>query len=83
MWPMAEYAYNNSLHSAVEMTPFFGSLDDYPWPNRLTVEFLRNPTSWNYIEWITSVYQVWNQGLETASKTKRKYQDKQARPVPV
>jgi len=57
MLPMAEYAYNNSLHSTVKMTPFFANYDYHPRTNWPTAESSRNRTSQNHIQWMTSVHQ--------------------------
>jgi len=55
MLPIAEYAYNNSLHSTVKMIPFFANYGSHPRTNWPTTEFSGNPTSQNYIQWMTSV----------------------------
>jgi hypothetical protein len=73
---MAEYAYNNALHSTVKMTPFFANYGYIVQTNWPTAEPSRNTTSPNNIQWMTSVYQLCVQELEKASKTMRKYHDK-------
>jgi len=83
MLPMAEYAYNNSLHSTVKITPFFANYGYHPRTNWPTAEPSRNPTFQNYVQWMTSVHQLCHQGLEKASETMRKYHDKKAKPAPV
>jgi len=82
MLPMAEYAYNNSLQAMVKMTRFFANYGYHPRTNWPTAEPLCNPTSQNYIQWMTSVNQLCCQGLEKASETMRKYYDKKSKPAP-
>lgn len=83
MLPMPEYAYNNSCHSTVKMTPFFPNDGYHPRTNWLTAESSQNPTSQNHIQLMTSVHQLCFQGLEMATKTMRKYNDKKVKPAPV
>ena len=83
MLAMAEYAYNNSLHSTVKMTPFFANYGYHPRTNWPIAEPLWNPTSQYYIQWMTSVHQLCRQGLEKASESMRQYDDKKAKLAPV
>ena len=69
MLPMAKYAYNNSLHSTVKMTPFFANYGYQPRTNWPTAEPSQNSTSQNNIQWMTSVHQLCHQGLEKGSET--------------
>jgi len=81
--PIAEYAYNDCLHSTVKMTPLFANYGYHPRTNWPTTEPSQNPTSQNYIQWMTSVHQLCRQGLERASEIMRKYHDRKAKPAPV
>jgi len=81
--PMAEYAYNNSLHSTVKMTPCFANYGYYPWTNWPTADPSGNPTSRNHIQWMTSVCQLCHQGLERASEMMRNCHNQKAQPAPV
>jgi hypothetical protein len=83
MLPMADYAYNKSLHSTVKMTPFFPNYSYHRETNWPTAEPSPNPTSQNQIQWMTCVHHLCHQGLGKASKTMRKYDDKTAKPAPV
>jgi len=56
--PMAEYTYDNSLHSTVRMTLFIANYGYYPWTNWPTVEPSWNPTFQNHILWLTSIHQL-------------------------
>jgi len=80
---MAEYAYNNSLHSTVKMTPLFTNYGYHPQPNWPTGESSQNPTSQNYFQWMTSVHRLCHQGLGIASEIMTKYHDRKAKPAPV
>jgi hypothetical protein len=80
---MAVYAYNNSLHSTVKMTPFFANYGCHPptyWP---IAKPPRNRTSLNHFQWMTSVPQLNRKGLERARETMRKYYHEKVNPAPV
>jgi len=83
MLPMAEYAYNNSLHSMVKMTPFFAHYGCHPQINWPTAEPSQNPTSQNHIEWMACIHQLCCRRLENASETMRKYHNRKVNPAPV
>jgi len=76
MLPMAEYAYNNSKHSATKITPFYANCGYEPrssWPTE--VQF-RNPGSELYGYYMTSVYDELREEMEEVSESISKYYNK-------
>ena len=69
---MTEYAYNNSLHSTVNMTPSVAKFSYHPGTFLPNAEPSQNPTSQNNIQSMTSVHQLCRQELKTANKSMRK-----------
>jgi len=70
---MAKYAYNNSLHSMIKMTPICAKYGYHSHTNWPTAEPSQDSTSQNIIQWMTSIHQLCRQGLEKASETLNKY----------
>jgi transposase InsO family protein len=82
MLPLAENAYNNSLTTAMGMSPFFANFGfdrRTNWP--IEAEAM-NAASRNYVHWMTSVYALCRKGLEQAWETMGKYHDRHAKKPP-
>jgi hypothetical protein len=79
MLPMAEYAYNNSLTTTTELSPFFANFVYDPRMNWLTEADAKNPASRHYLHWMTSVHALCRKGIEQAQRTIGKYHDRMLR----
>jgi len=72
MLAMAEYAYNNSKHSATKISPCYANYGFEPrtsWPTKIQ---FRNPASELYGHYMNSVHQSLKDRLESAMKSMRK-----------
>jgi len=75
MLAMAEYAYNNSKHTATKMSPFYANYGFEPqttWPMEIQS---RNPASELYGHYISSVHVKLSRQLEQSIEAMRKYYD--------
>jgi hypothetical protein len=82
MLPMAEYAYNSSLHSTLQMTRFLVNCGYHPRTHSPNAEPMSFLTSQNYIQWMTSIHQPCYQRLKQGNETMTMYQDRQGKPTP-
>jgi transposase InsO family protein len=69
MLPMAEYVYNNSLTTAMGMSPFFANFEFDPRTNWHIEAEAKNPASRNYFHWMTSVHTLCRSSLDSARQT--------------
>jgi len=66
--PMAEFAYNNSVTTGNGMTPFFPNYDFHPAAIDPPTEGPLNPASTIYAQWMQTVHEESQQGLEAAQE---------------
>jgi len=81
MLAMAEYAYNNSKHSATKVSPFYANYGFEPrttWPTEIQ---FRNPASELYGHYMTSVHQNLKDWLELAVQSMRKNYNKKRKSI--
>ena len=79
---MCEFAYNNSVTSAHQLSPFYANYGFHPRTNWPVEAEAKNPSGRNYIHWMTGVHE-WCKAtlLETAERMK-KYYDLKAKDIP-
>src|SRR6266571_7712833 len=56
--PLAEYAYNNSVTTATQMSPFYANYGFYPRTNWPVEMESKNPASKNYAHWMENVHEM-------------------------
>jgi hypothetical protein len=81
MLAMAEYAYNNSKHSATKISPFYANYGFEPrsnWPMKI---LFRNPASELYGHYMESVFSRVTEGLQVSIEAMRKHYDKKRKTV--
>jgi transposase InsO family protein len=81
MLAMAEYAYNNSKHSATKISPFYANYGFEPrttWPTEIQ---FRNPAAELYGHYMTGVHQKLKQRLEEATESMRKHYNKRRKDI--
>jgi len=78
---MAEYSYNNSQHSAMQITPFYANYRYEPrssWPTE--VQF-RNPASELYGHYLTSVHDRLRKKLQEVRESMSKYYNRKRKSI--
>jgi hypothetical protein len=83
MLAMAEYAYNNSITTATDYSPFYSNYGFHPkttWPTDYEA---KNPASRQYVHWMTGVHTVCRQNLKESRERMGKYYDKHAKEPPM
>jgi len=81
MLAMAEYAYNNSKHSATKVSPFYANYVFEPrttWPTEIQ---FKSPASELYGHYMNSVHQSLKDRLELAMKSMRKNYNKKRKDI--
>jgi len=85
-WPemlaTAEYAYNNSKHSATKISPFYANYGYEPRTNWPTNIKFSNPASELYAHYMTSIHEKLKERLSQAKDNMAKYYDKKRRDIP-
>jgi hypothetical protein len=81
MIAMAEYAYNNSKHSATKISPFYANYGFEPRTNWPTEVKFRNPASALYGHYMTSVHSRLSAQLKLSIEAMRKYYDKKTKSI--
>jgi hypothetical protein len=81
MLAMAEYAYNNSKHSATKISPFYTNYRFEPRTNWPTEVQFRNPASELYGHYMTSVHSKLSNQLKVSIEAMRKYYDKKRKSI--
>jgi hypothetical protein len=70
---MAEYAYNNSVTSAPAISPFYANYGYHPRTNWQTEVEAQNGWSHNYVNWISSVYELCKENLQKTGDRMGRY----------
>jgi len=81
MLAMAEYAYNNSKHSATKISPFYANYGFEPrtsWPTEIQ---FRNPASEFYGHYMTSIHTKLKERLSEATESMKKNHNKKKKSV--
>jgi hypothetical protein len=73
MFPMAEYAYNNSVTSAIAIYPFYANYRYHPRTNWQTQAEAQNGWSQNYVNWISSVHECCKEKLQNTRNRMGRY----------
>jgi len=81
MLAMAEYAYNNSRHSATKISPFYANYGLEPRTNWPTEVQFRNPASELYGRHRNAVHKKLSAQLELSIKAMKKYYDKKRKDI--
>ena len=81
MMGMAEFAYNNSKHSATKISPFYANYGYEPRTNWPTDIQFRNPASEMYGHYMTEVHKKLSAQLETVRSSMAKYYDRKRRSI--
>jgi len=82
MLAMAEYAYNNSKHSATKISPFYANYRYEPRTNWPTEVQFRNPASELYAHYMNTIHEKLKEKLSEARGNMAKYYDKKRRDIP-
>jgi hypothetical protein len=64
MLPMAEYAYNSLVTSAIATSPFDANYGHHPRTNSQIEVEGRNGWIHNYVKWISSIHELWKENLQ-------------------
>jgi hypothetical protein len=64
MLPIAKYAYNNSVTSAIAKSPFYANYGHHPRTNWQIAVEARHGWSRNYENWISSIHKIWKENLQ-------------------
>jgi hypothetical protein len=80
--PLAEFAYNNSVTQATELTPFYTNYGYHPKTIRTTSKETKNPASKAYAHWIKATHDSTTQALEKTKDNMGKYYDQHHQPQP-
>ena len=80
--PLAEYAHNNSVTIATQISPFFANYRFHPRTNWPVEKESKNPASRNYARWMESVHELCVKGLEETLEHKGKYYDHSQKEAP-
>jgi hypothetical protein len=81
MLEMAEYAYNNSKHSATKISAFYANYGYEPRTNWPTEVQFRNPASELSGHYMTSVHTKLSNQLKVSIEAMRKYYDKKRKSI--
>jgi hypothetical protein len=81
MLGMAEYAYNNSKHSATKISPFYANYGFEPRKNWPTEVRFRNPASALYGHYMTSVHSKLTEQLKVSIEAMGKYCNKERKSI--
>ena len=81
--PLGEYAYNNLVNTATQMSPFFANYSFHPSTNWPVEKESRNPASRNYAHWMESIHELCVKSLEETRKRMGKYYDRARKEVPL
>jgi hypothetical protein len=73
--PLAEFAYNNSVTQATQLTPFYTNYGYHPKTIWTTSEESKNPASKAYVHWIKATHDRATQALEKTKDNMSKYYD--------
>ena len=73
MLPLAEYAYNNSVTTATQISLFFANYGFHPRTNWPVEKESKNPASRNYAHWMESVHELCVKRLEETRERMGKY----------
>jgi len=76
LFPLAEYAYNNSFTTRHNMTPFFANYGYYPQTKWLNEQEAQNPGANLYAHWIQTIHQEARQSLERTREAMGRYYDR-------
>src|SRR5258708_11872661 len=71
--PLAEYAYNNSVTTATQMSPFYANYGYHPRTNWAVKMESKKPTSRNYAHWMLSVHDLCRSYLEATQARMSRY----------
>jgi len=80
--PIAEYAYNNSITAAHDMTPFFANNRYHPQTEYLKEQEAQNSGANLYAHWMQMVHPQARQSLERTREAIRLYYDRKAKQQP-
>src|SRR5436190_22033403 len=80
--PMAEFSYNNSIHSSTQQTPFFLVTGQHPWTGQDTRREVRNESAKQFADRMKQVQSDAEIALRNARERMTKSHDKHARPSP-
>jgi len=81
MFAMAEFAYNNSKHSAIKIPPFYVNYGYEPRTNWPTDIQFRNPASEMYGHYLTAVHGNLSKESETVRESMAKYYNRKRRSI--
>jgi hypothetical protein len=73
--PLAEYAYNNSVTSATNMSPFFANYGFNPRTNWPTEAETKNPASQIYAHWMKATHEAAREALVNTRERMAKHYD--------
>jgi len=80
--PLAEPAYNNSVTTAHDMTPFFANYRYHPQTEWLKEREAQNPGANLYAHWMRTIHQQARQSLEKTREAMGRYYDRKAKQQP-
>jgi hypothetical protein len=80
--PLAEFAYNNSVTQATQLTPFYTNYGYHPKTIWTTSEESKNPASKAYAHWIKATHDRATQALQKTKDNMSKYYDQHHREAP-
>jgi len=77
--PLAEFAYNNSVTNAHNMTPFFANYGYHPQTEWLKKGEARSPGANLYTHWMQTIHQQARQSLEKTRQAMGRYYNRKAK----
>jgi hypothetical protein len=80
--PLAEFAYNNSVTQATQLTPFYTNYGYHPKTIWTSSEESKNPASKAYAHWIKATHDRATQALEKTKDNMSQYYDQHHQPQP-
>jgi len=80
--PLAEFAYNNSVTNAHNMTPFFANYGYHPQTEWLKECEARNPGANLYAHWMQTIHRQARQSLEKTREAMGRYYNRKAKQQP-
>jgi len=80
--PLAEYAYNNSVTTAHDMTPFFADYGYHAQTEWVKNREAQNPGANLYADWMQTLHQQARQSLERTTEAMGQYYDRKAKQQP-